>query len=308
MTTPITIDNLKILDPLMPSEPRHECTYGYVWGYEIARGLGVVDDNVGILINRGVSKPDYRIVFGREFDQSFLDRYQELSAQNGRAAQIHALLNPPHIADKTNKRQQAILHLEKIRIDPYVFCGKKCKSNRNKAALRKNLQELKFEIYNPIIHYDAAIELIDIWKDWIKKIGDSSKTFRLATSRDYILARDWGYTEGCFGLIGFREGLPASLFLAERIINNSKQAALLVEKCLNYKNLPGGYNETSYATLVMFAQTFPEIEELNWGSVHGGGKGLAIHKTRMMDRIEVTYDVTLPFSPVESKFQELDLF
>lgn len=119
-------------------------------------------------------------------------------------------------------------------------------NNRSLSTLRKNHRELTtFKIEKK--HLDDLYKILELWGDKAKKRG----VYTLGVEKDQV----------CFNLINknlpdlvgwisYRGDYPVGYNIITTLPKNSTCAVLIGSKSLNYKEQPGGYNETSLYTLI----------------------------------------------------------
>lgn len=233
-----------------PDEDCHENDWLFLWSYELignssTRVIGYLyrEGNSGCVIRRASSKFS---IIDLNMTVESLDRLiRQLSRISLGPVTVRNLQwkSLPNLIARhkgsTTRGHQTIYNLQEIVDNPREFLGK-----QSWKQVRRNLREIDFSPVRwdlPDVHDQTQI--IDQWRD----LREASQR-QLAVGRDYVCSSTTTYP-GKISLIGYREAIPCSYRVLDRLANNPEIAADLVEKSLNYSTVPGGKSGTSDASL-----------------------------------------------------------
>ncbi|MCH2231154.1 MAG: hypothetical protein MK105_12500 [Crocinitomicaceae bacterium] len=128
-------------------------------------------------------------------------------------------------------------------------------SKRSFANYRKNNREIRVEEISSSNISDLE-KITDIWnKRAISRNVDTRSVFKDYLAIDLLKKGN----KNLIGLIGYRGSNPVSFNIVTRMSFNPTVAVLLSSKSLNYKDQPGGYNETSVHSYIKLGEFLGQI-------------------------------------------------
>lgn len=231
----------------------------------------------GIVIQRFVNRPVFRIRPFTMSDDEIVDLAQRLSKLSVRPIQIidvnkataRRLLEAFPIRPSVTKNRQSILSTQKaVDFSSSVF------NKRAQSMIRKNDRETTF--VRLLSGGEAACQVIDEWR-----VAAESKQRQLSITRDYVAAE---IDAPKFLFLGLRNDIPVSLHILEQL--TPTMCSQIVEKSLNYRGVLGGQPGTTDWNLFATSRALLEmgILEINMGHIFGGTFGLAEHKLKIQSR------------------------
>lgn len=286
------------------SLPLHEMSQLYYLTYELggkSRGFFWSEGGVEALIfQRDVSRPSFRLApLGNPRPEALWDLCRQLGMISVSSVKVINALDEEVQAFKSEypslyweRGRQAVYCCQELLDLPSRFLNERARTN-----LRKNLRSMEFRVffgdtYEPTTQTDC-FTIIDLWRQ-----KNEPKQRQLAITRDYLAVTTPSASK--ITILGYREGLPSCLHILDRLTNRPEYVAQIVEKSLNYSDIPGGGSGTADANLFKTAEILSSnhIRFINAGMYNGGTEGLAKHKLRFRFSEETdqsSLSITTPF-------------
>lgn len=250
--------------------PIHGLSAGQILSYEMAKDEGRIlpDGSIGLMKFR--SLPRFRIACPGDRVVDIAHLLARVSVRPVKV--ITSPIPPPLPFVKRTKTREAIYDCTRMSQGEALF------NSRGRSTFRHNLRTMRYE---RLTHSNApdARDLITKWKN-----GPSGKKQRqLAITRDFkaieLALRDDEVAS--LSYIAYRDdGNACALHIADRLPGAPEYASQLIEKSLNYTQLPGGYNGTTNANIYLAAKEYLKvgIKYIQGGAYYGGTEGLVKHK------------------------------
>lgn len=274
-----------------------EACWGYLWSYELARDRGFLyrgrNGTLAVVIWKFQNFPRLRIF---NIDLRYDDLAQLASmiapASLMKIRVVHPNIDPLENYGKgdivQSRKKQAWYRCEEI-LDrlPEIY------SKKQRSLIRQH-QRKTIMISN--LSSEGRTACHDITKIWKK--ANEVKQRQLAITRDFVAIDD----DSNIALLGVRDDSdrhPACFQILSRHPGARPVASQLVEKALNYRELPGGQSGTSDYSFVEGFQVLLElgVTHVNGGDLDGGTPGLAHHKLRLsLGETVSSYGLTFEYS------------
>lgn len=273
----------------------HESAWLTFRSYEMAQAQGRIFNGVTgacIILRRFKDAPRFKIFNLSMGRQELLDTAEKVSRASTRPVKIIHIpelfarkLREIHASGNWEKSEQAMYSTHRIANDPEKFW-----SSSQRSLLRKHDRITKLDFRR----YEEAGTVIKLWRQL-----NESKHRQLAIGRDQISVDV--HSQGKIFLTGRRvtdDGLvPVSIMVLDRLPHAPTIAAMVTEKSLNYRSVPGGMSGTAdwnlWATCKLIRQY--GIDFINAGTFAGANQGLVDHKRRFSQSSEFGWTFVTKF-------------